>query len=405
MRKLHLIAFSLCAASLFALAGADPSAHSFAQEGRKPRKPASELPVIKELPNPFQFVDGSPVKTKDDWARRRTEIKTLFEDYMYGPMPPRPKKITVKRGAPLADEASNNIVQILDVTLEHEGKSFTFKVTVALPMNAKGKVPVLIQSTNPFSKGGGGASGKRFKAFTDRGYAVAEFNWNAIAVDNKNSGGIYTLFGNDIDTGSLMGWAWGISRVIDALAEAVPEIDTTKVFITGHSRYGKAVLIAGAFDERIALTIPSHSGCAGVAPYRFIYGKSEQLHNIAGAFPVWFHPKFKEFVGNVDRLPVDQHLLLTLVAPRALMDTEGTKDAWTNPEGAQLVNLAARRVYKFLGAEDKISFRQRDVGHIPSNEDVLAFADYVFLKKALPAEFGKMAYKEETKAYSWEAPR
>jgi endo-1,4-beta-xylanase len=379
--------------------------------GGKGRKAVVDLPVVKELPNPFIFLDGSPVKTAKDWDRRRVEIKGLFEEYMYGHMPPKPQKMTVKKGDRTTDEDNKVIIQKLDVTMEHDGKSITIAVTVALPMNAKEKVPVLVQSTGFGFGKKPGAPGARFKPYTDRGYAVAEFSWNAVAQDNARKGGIYTLFGDQIDTGTLMGWAWGISRVIDALAEAVPEVDTTKVFVTGHSRNGKATLVAGAFDERIALTVPSHSGTGGLPPFRFVddfakrNGKTEALHNMAKAFPRWFHPKFGEFVDNVDRLPVDQHMLAALVAPRALMNTEGLKDIWINPEGAHLSTIAAKKVYTFLKAEDKISFRYRDVGHIPSTEDLLAYADHVFFAKKLPPEFGKMAYKEETKAFSWDVPK
>jgi hypothetical protein len=176
------------------------------------------------------------------------------------------------------------------------------------------------------------------------------------------------------------------------------------VIVTGHSRYGKAALIAGAFDERIALTVPSHSGCAGAAPYRFIYGKSEQLHDVAGAFPYWFRPDFNQFVGKVERLPVDQHLLLALVAPRALLCTEGTQDTWINPEGAQLTHVAAKKVYDFLEAGNRISIRYRPVGHIPNNDDLLDFADRVFFGKPLPAEFGKLPYQHEKNGFTWDVP-
>ncbi len=157
--------------------------------------------------------------------------------------------------------------------------------------------------------------------------------------------------------------------------------------------------------------MPSHSGAGGISPYRFIdeyakrNGKAETLQNVVGYAPQWFRPDFNQFIGKVDRLPVDQHLLVALVAPRALMDTEGLKDAWTNPEGAQLANQAAKKVYAFLKAEDKISFRVRDVGHVPSTPDLLDYADSVFFGKKLPAEFGKLAYKEETKAFTWYAPK
>jgi sugar lactone lactonase YvrE len=182
------------------------------------------------------------------------------------------------------------------------------------------------------------------------------------------------------------------------------KFDTTKIIVTGHSRYGKAALIVGALDERIALTVPSHSGCAGAAPYRFIYGNSEQLHNISGFAPHWFRPNFRQFVDNVKRLPVDQHMLRALVAPRALLATEGTRDSWTNPEGSQLTHVAAKTVYDFLGAGDKISIKFRPVGHIPSNEDLLEFADHVFFGKPLSDEFGKLAYAKEENAHSWSTP-
>src|SRR5205085_6047950 len=135
------------------------------------------------------------------------------------------------------------------------------------------------------------------------------------------------------------------------------------------------------------------SGAAGLPPFRFVerfaqrHGKTETLTDIAKRFPGWMHPRFGEFVGNVDRLPVDQHLLAALVAPRALMNTEGLKDIWINPEGAQLSSLAAKKVYTFLKAEDKISFRYRDVGHIPSTPDLLDYADHVFFGKKLADDF------------------
>lgn len=394
MRILCTSLFLILSSTALTLASAD----------QDKRKPISELPEIKELPNPFVFADGKPVKTQKDWELRRVEVKEQFQDYVYGHLPAKPQKMTIKKGDKVTDEANKVILQDLDVKLEHDGKTLTLKVKLALPMNAKGKVPVIIQSS--FGFGGGSGSGKRFMAFTSKGYAVAELSFNQVAADKDKarSSGLYHLFGDKIDCGALMAWAWGVSRIIDAL-ETIPEIDITQVVVTGHSRYGKASLLAGAFDERITLTVPSHSGSAGAAPFRFIYGKSEQLHNIAGAFPYWFHPDFKQFTGKVNKLPVDQHLLMALVAPRALLMAEGTQDAWTNPEGVQLTYQAAKKVYDFLKAGDKISLRFRPTGHIPNNDDLLAFADHVFFKKALSADFGKLAYTVEKKGFAWDVPK
>lgn len=283
------------------------------------------------------------------------------------------------------------------------------KVRIALPLNAGKKVPVVVQGAFPSRSGKPDSSSEtqHFSLYTKRGYAVAELDFQQVAPDSReggNAGGVYELFGGRADCGTLMAWAWGMQRVVDAI-ETVPEIDSTKVIVTGHSRYGKAALIAGAFDERITLTVPSHSGCAGVAPFRFIYGQSEQLQNIVGFAPHWFRKGFDEFVGNVQRMPVDQHLLMALVAPRALLSTEGTLDAWTNPRGAQLTHKAAGKVYEFLGAGDRLSILYRPVGHIPSIDDLLAYADHVFYGKTLSEEFGRLPYSDEPEGFGWDTPK
>ncbi len=400
MRGIHVLAVLILAASMSALSSAD----------RPAPKPAGELPEIKELPNPFTFTDGSPVRNRGDWDRRRAELTNLFQDYVYGNLPPKPNKMSVNRGERVTDEENQVAIQDLEVKLEQGDKTLTLHVRLALPAKAKGPAPVVVQSgfgRRRATQAPGAGSGKPFALFAKRGYAVAEMDFQELAADNKErarTAGVYQLFGDQIDCGGLMAWAWGMHRVVDAL-ESVDGIDARKVVVTGHSRYGKAALVAGAFDERIALTVPSHAGCAGGAPFRFLYGKSEQLHNIAGAFPHWFRPDFKQFAGNVERLPVDQHLLLALVAPRALLATEGTQDAWTNPEGAQLTHLAAKQVYEFLGAGDKIGIRYRPVGHVPSLDDLLDYADHVFFNKPLSEEFGKLPYTEEKKGFSWSAPK
>jgi hypothetical protein len=376
------------------------------------RKPAGEWPEVKKLPDPFAFRDGSRVKVKEDWGRRRAELKGLFEDYEYGHLPPKPEKMTVKRGEIKANETLMLATQDLELTLEQDGKSLVLHATLTLPTRPGGPFPLIVQGGfgrvgNAPAPGKPGPRADRLKEFTDRGYAIAEVSFQEAAVDNKErgrTGGVYQLFGDKIDCGALMAWAWGISRVIDAV-ESDDRIDRRKVVVTGHSRYGKAALVAGAFDERIALTVPSHSGCSGSAPYRFIYGKSEQLSNAVGYAPQWYRPDFHQFVGQVDRLPIDQHLLKALVAPRALLATEGTLDAWTNPQGSQLTNLAAGRVYEFLGASDQISIRFRPTGHIPNSGDLLDFADHLFFGKPLPEGFGKLAYPEEKEGFDWEIPR
>src|SRR5260370_35641553 len=120
MRSVHVVAVLVLGAVACALAGA----------GQGARKPAAELPEIKELPNPFTFADGSPVRTREDWPRRRAELKDLFQDYMYGHMPPKPQKMSVKRAEPVKDATNKVTIQDLEVKLEHEGKTLTSDVRI-----------------------------------------------------------------------------------------------------------------------------------------------------------------------------------------------------------------------------------------------------------------------------------
>jgi len=370
-------------------------------------KPVAELPEIARLVDPLTFSDGTKVRNRQDWERRRAELKKLFEDYEYGSLPPKPERVEILRGEVIINKQFGVSTQNFVISMGQGYGNLDVHFSLNIPLNAKGKVPVVIQA------GDGGLSPlppwpgfppppvqTGPDIFTQRGYATASFRYTQLAADNKDTarkGGIYTLFNDQIDTGALMAWAWGMHRIIDVLTTQ-PRIDINKVVVTGHSRYGKASLIAGAFDERIALTVPSHSGAAGAAPYRFIYGKNEQLHNIAGYAPQWFRPGFEQFVDHVNQLPVDQHLLKALVAPRALLTTEGTLDEWTNPQGSQLTYLAAKQAYEFLDAADKISIKYRPVGHIPSNEDLLDYADHLFFGKPLSKEFGELPYEVDTNA-------
>lgn len=365
-------------------------------------KPVTELPEITGLADPLTFADGSKVQNKQDWERRRVELKKLFQDYEYGSLPPKPERLSVLRGDIIVNKPFGITSQEFVINMGQGYGHLDIHFVLNIPLNAKGKVPVVIQDGNgglsplppwpgfpppPVQTGP--------DVFTQHGYATASFRFTQLAADNKDTArksGIYQLFDDKMDTGALMAWAWGMHRIIDVLA-TLPRIDMNKIVVTGHSRYGKAALIAGAFDERIALTVPSHSGAAGAAPYRFIFGKNEQLQNIAGYAPQWFRPDFNQFVGHVNQLPVEQHLLKALVAPRALMTTEGTLDEWTNPQGSQLTYLAAKKVYEFLGVPDKISTKYRPVGHFPSNEDLLEYADHIFFGKKLSDEFGKLAYE------------
>lgn len=395
----------ICAVSSFALAAMPATLPS-----------ADDLPEIKQLPDPFVFPDGSRVHDAQDWQRRRQQIKDLFQDYEYGHLPPKPQSMTIMPGPVVVDDAAGVVRQSLLLTMKNGDNELVMHVRLTTPKGAVGRLPVVVRGGfGPFPRPAG--TTRRSPAtlpaflrnldnpalFMTRGYALAEFNFPEVALDNKinpKSAGVYVLYGKEIDCGTLMAWAWGFQRTIDALL-TLDNIDPARILVTGHSRYGNAALLAGAFDERVALTVSSHSGCAGAAPFRFLFGKCEAIQNAVGYAPQWFSPNFQQFVGKVDHIPFDQHMLRALVAPRGLLSNEGLGDAWTNPQGSQLTYLAAKQVYDFLGAGDKISIRFRPGGHIPNDGDMLDFADHLFFGKPLPNEFGQLPYPEDSSAFAW----
>lgn len=166
--------------------------------------------------------------------------------------------------------------------------------------------------------------------------------------------------------GVLTAWAWGFHRVLDALNLTVPEIDAGRVGVTGCSRLGKGALAAGLFDTRITLTMPMSSGVQGLGPYRYhnLSGQDETLENSKAGAPWWSDGKLGAFVNHSQYLPYDAHTIAAAIAPRALVIDQGTGDAYTNSKGtAVIVYPAAKVVYDWLGAGDKIGMSVRSGAH------------------------------------------
>jgi hypothetical protein len=350
---------------------------------------ADELPDITHMPanpdlrDPLEMLDGRRITTAEQWSTlRRPELKRLFQHYMYGFLPPAPAaiRVEVEREDPqfFGDKATRKDLAIAFGPPEYPAIHLLLvipnapkePVPVFLGLNFYGNHTVLKDPTirlptvwvpntkdHKASEAGRGSQSDvwAIEDSIDRGYAVATFYSGDIAPDHPGfTDGIIPLYWKSgqikpgpNDWGTIAAWAWGLSRAVDQL-RTEPRIDRGRIAAVGHSRMGKATLVAGAFDERIALVIPHQAGCGGSAPNRGTVGES--VKRINTSFPHWFDDEFKTFNDQPARLPFDQHELVALCAPRPVLLTNASQDTWANPEGQFQVLKGADPVYRLLGA-------------------------------------------------------
>jgi hypothetical protein len=360
-----------------------------------------DLPLRPDLPDPLvTFCDAEAVADSASWeAARRPEIRALFEHYVYGraPAPPaglvwdlwddapgaldgRARRLQTRLamgevGGPTlhllvylpADVAQAPVILGLNFYANH---SVTHDPAVPLsmawlPERAEGVVD------HRATEAARGTAADRWpiEEALARGYGVATLYHGDVDPDRDDpSDGVQPQFYAPGQTapapgewGSVAAWAWGLSRALDFLLTDA-RVDPARVAVMGHSRNGKAALWAGALDERFSLVISNQSGCTGAAISRRQKGETVAL--ITAVFPHWFTSRYAAFAGREDHLPVDQHLLIAMIAPRPVLVKSGVEDLWADPEGELQGVLGSGPVYALYGEAGPDSSGMPPVGTV-----------------------------------------
>lgn len=292
------------------------------------------------------------VSTQSQWRERRAEILALFRDTVYGRSPGRPQHLDSKvtEDNPQAMDGKATLRRVT-IASRQGARSHQFELILFLPNARKDRAPVFlfinnrgIANTDPTRAEKSGFWPA--EQLVGRGYGIAAIQYNQLAPDNKDTyrDGVITLFEDGAGTPrgeftwmAIAAWAWGASRAMDYLATDA-RVDASHVAIVGHSRGGKAALWAGAEDERFAMVVSNESGEGGAALSRRMFG--ETVERINTSFPHWFTSTYKTFNNREAELPLDQHMLLALAAPRALYVASADEDLWSDPRG-EFLSLAA----------------------------------------------------------------
>nr|P0CT87.1 RecName: Full=4-O-methyl-glucuronoyl methylesterase 1; AltName: Full=Glucuronoyl esterase 1; Short=GE1; Flags: Precursor [Phanerochaete chrysosporium RP-78] len=313
---------------------------------------ASTIPGFSNaaLPNPFVFNDGSPVQSKADFTCRQQQILALIQGYEAGALPGPPQSVT-------ASFSKSGSTGTLSITVTDNGKSISFAPTISIP---SGTPPANGWPLVIAFEGGSIPIPAGIAKLTYSNSDMAQ----QTDTSSRGKGLFYNLYGSGATASAMTAWAWGVSRIIDAL-EKTPsaQINTQRIAVTGCSRDGKGALMAGALEPRIALTIPQESGSGGDTCWRLSKAESDQGHQVQTATEivtenVWFSTNFNNYVNNLNVLPYDHHMLMALVAPRALVSFENTDYTWLSPMSAWGCVNAAHTVFSALGVADHHGFAQ-----------------------------------------------
>jgi len=296
------------------------------------------------LPDPWKFTSGKPVTTAADFTCRQSEMSRIMQQFELGDLPPAPDSVT----ATLSGSSMSLVIKV-------GSNSKTVSVSITKPASAGAAGgPAIIAvggASIPIPSGMG---------------RIAFGNDACAAQQNPNSHGsgwFFDLHGKTHSAGATLAWAWCVGRIIDGLEQlgaAKTGVDPKRLGVTGCSRNGKGAFMVGAFEPRIALTIPQESGSGGAASWRisdseFAKGKNIQTAHQIVRENAWFSPRFTTYVNKTDTIPEDHHFLAALVAPRGLFVIENDID-WLGPVSTTVTMKAGRMIYDALGVKANMGF-------------------------------------------------
>ncbi|MEJ5963957.1 acetylxylan esterase [Pedobacter immunditicola] len=317
----------------------------------------SKVPAYT-LPDVLKTRNNKAIKTSEDWEANRSALLTIFEDNIYGQMPKSfdDIKFAVEKEDKAAMQGKATLKEVV-ITVVKDNKAVKLKLVLFVPNNRKKAAPAFLLINNRgkehmdptrVTKSGFWPA----EMLIDSGYAIAAFHVSDAAPDHRDTfmNGVLQLYPEQLQADNGMraigAWAWAASRVMDYF-ETDPAIDAKKVTVVGHSRGGKASLWAAAQDRRFAMCVSNNSGNTGAALSRRHFGESIKMINTS--FPHWFNTNYKKFNDKEHLLPVDQHMLVALIAPRLIYATNASKDLWADPVGTFLALKQAEKVYALYG--------------------------------------------------------